>query len=192
MPSRHGHLSLEQSCWNLKRQFDADTPRLAFYSWPMSRYRREISTYFAASRAFPACSSWLRVRTTRAGEPTMSEPRAPRCAWSPGSGCDDAAWTDDGTIHDDGPHADQSLISDGAGVDDGSVAHADGLTHPRLKVICHMHNSAVLNVGAGANMNVINIATENTTVPNAGFGGDGHTTYHNCSCGDECSDVNPG
>jgi len=53
-----------------------------------------------------------------------------------------------------------------------------------------MHDTAVLNVGSGANHNTIHFSTDDTIVPDAGLGSDGNITDNTTARRNECAVVN--
>lgn len=56
-----------------------------------------------------------------------------------------------------------------AGVDDGAVADGDKLTEPRLVRRVDVNHGIVLNIGARADGDSIDIAAQNRAIPNARF-----------------------
>jgi hypothetical protein len=87
-------------------------------------------------------------------------------------GADDAAFADDGFVEDGGAHADEAFVLDGAGVEDGAMADGDEFADDGGDVVGEVDDAAVLDVGAFANVDVVDIAAEDGGGPDAAAGGE--------------------
>lgn len=90
-----------------------------------------------------------------------------------GAGADDAAIADDCAVEDHCIHADEDFVADGACVEDGFVADGDELADFHAEIVREMDDGAVLNIGARADADAVDIGTEDALIPHAGFVAEG-------------------
>src|SRR5580658_9451141 len=73
------------------------------------------------------------------------------------------------SVEDDCAHADQAARLDGASVERDGVADGDVVAEDeRVLVAHHVQNAAVLNVGASADADVVDVAANHGAGPDAG------------------------
>src|SRR5712692_10170499 len=90
-----------------------------------------------------------------------------------GAGGHDAASADFHAVEDDCAHADQAAGLDGAAVQGDAVADGDIVAEEERIFVAHdVEDAAVLNVGAGADADVVHVATHYGAGPDAGVGAD--------------------
>ena len=117
-----------------------------------------------------ACSSSDNCRTTFPGEP--SDERAGRDLFSrrhQGVRADDGTRADFRAVENDRAHADEHFVVDRAGVDDRAVADRDQFADDRRIIVGEMDDGAVLNIGARADDDAVNVAAQNGAIPDARF-----------------------
>src|SRR5262249_44282245 len=92
-----------------------------------------------------------------------------------GAGGDDAALADDYAIQDGDAHADEAAIHDGAAVERDSMAYGDVVPEDERVFVLHdVEDGAVLNVGARADADVVDVASDDAERPDAGVFTDDH------------------
>src|SRR5271163_2615922 len=85
------------------------------------------------------------------------------------AGGDDAAGADVDAVQDDGAHANQAARLDGAAVERDGVADGDVVAEDQGVLVAHdVENAAVLNVGAGADADVVDVPPNHGAGPHAG------------------------
>ena len=129
-----------------------------------------------------ARSSSGRARTTLAGEPRTSEPggmTVPPVTSAP-----------DRAVEDDRAHADEHLVLDGAGMEDGGVADGDQFTHVAAEVVGEVDDGVVLDIGARADNDLMDVAPQGDVIPDAYFFMQGDAPDHIRAGGDEHAFVN--
>src|ERR1044072_5907004 len=85
------------------------------------------------------------------------------------AGGDDAAFANDDTVEDGGAHADEAAGFDRAAVERDGMAHRDVIVEDeRILVLHHVQDGTVLNIGAGADADVVDVTADNAERPNAG------------------------
>ncbi len=90
-----------------------------------------------------------------------------------GAGGYDAAGADFYSVEDDGTHADEAAGLDGAAVQGDAVADGDVVAEEQRVFVAHyVEDAAVLDVGAGADADVVHVAAHNGAGPDAGVGAD--------------------
>src|SRR5216684_4358360 len=90
-----------------------------------------------------------------------------------GAGGYDAAGADFCAVEDDGTHADQAAGLDGAAVQGDAVADGDVVAEEEGIFVAHdVEDAAVLNIGAGADADVMHVAADHGAGPDAGVGAD--------------------
>jgi len=86
-----------------------------------------------------------------------------------GSGGDDGASADAGSVEDDGADADEDVVFHDAAVDGGVVADGDSVADEDGVAIFHaVEHGAVLDVGAGADADLVDVAAEDGVHPDGG------------------------
>src|SRR5216684_4102164 len=92
-----------------------------------------------------------------------------------GAGGYDAAGADFYAVEDDGAHAYQAARLDGAAVQGDAVADGDIVAEEQRIFVAHyVEDAAVLDVGAGADADVVHVAAHDGAGPDAGVGADDH------------------
>ena len=92
-----------------------------------------------------------------------------------GAGGYDAAFADDYAVEDGGAHADEAAGLDGAAVQRDGVAYRDVVAEDERVFVLHdVEDGAVLNVGAGADADVVDVAADDAERPHAGVFADDH------------------
>ena len=90
------------------------------------------------------------------------------------AGGNDGAGADSCAVEDDRAHADEAAGFDGAAVEDDAVANGDVVAEDeRVRVAHNVEDTAVLDIGAGADADVMDVAADDGAGPDAGVGGDG-------------------
>ena len=85
---------------------------------------------------------------------------------------DDAALADDGAVEDGGAHADEAIVLDGAGVENRAVSDGDEFADAHGEVLGEVDDAAVLDVGAFADFDVVDVAAEDGGGPDAAVRGE--------------------
>ena len=84
------------------------------------------------------------------------------------AGGDDGACSDFCAVQDDRAHADEAAGFDGAAVEDDAVADGDVVAEDQGWVVTHdVEDGAVLNICAGANADVVDVAADDDAGPDA-------------------------
>ncbi len=91
-------------------------------------------------------------------------------------GTDDGAMADDGTVEDSGTHTDEAFIFDGAGVQADAVTDGHVVTEVAAVVIGHVHAGVILEVGALADADGVDITAQGGVVPDGGVFCSGYLT----------------
>src|SRR5208282_1310738 len=87
----------------------------------------------------------------------------------------DAAGADVHAVQDDRAHADQAARLDGAAVECDGVADSDVVAEDEGVLVAHdVEDAAVLNVGASADTDVVDVATNHGAGPDARVLADNH------------------
>ena len=90
-------------------------------------------------------------------------------------GRDDRVTAHDGAVEDDGAHADQHPVLDRAAMDERAVADGHLVTDVgRVRAPHHVHDGAVLDVGAGADADLVDVAAHHAVHPDARLRADHH------------------
>src|SRR5260370_34288767 len=85
------------------------------------------------------------------------------------AGGDDAAGADFYAVEDDGAHANEAAGLDRAAVQGDAVADGDVVAEEQRIVVAHdVEDAAVLNIGAGADADVVHVAADYGAGPDAG------------------------
>ena len=88
-------------------------------------------------------------------------------------GPDDTVVSDHGSVHQHGTHADQNAIVNGTAVEHDVVTDRDVVTDDQgIRVVGHVEQREVLDVGTMADPNIVDVAADDTVEPHAGFGFD--------------------
>src|SRR5205814_1521739 len=105
-----------------------------------------------------------------------------------GSGADDGVLTDNDVIEESRPHPDQAVGFDRAAVHHHSVPNGHIiLENQRARILHDMPDRAVLNIRVLANADVVDIAPDDTVVPDARMVADFHVADNLSAVGD----INP-
>src|SRR5579884_1272864 len=90
---------------------------------------------------------------------------------------DDAAFSDDRAVQDRGAHADEAARLDGAAVQRDGMADGDFVAKDQRVFVAHdVEDRAVLNVGARADANVVDVAAHDNHRPDARVFADDHVS----------------
>ncbi len=87
---------------------------------------------------------------------------------------DDATLADDGAVEDRGAHANEALVFDRAGVEDGAVTDGYELADAHRQIVGEMDDASVLDVGALADIDEVDVATQDGGGPDAAAGSEPH------------------
>jgi hypothetical protein len=91
--------------------------------------------------------------------------------WDEGTGGDDGIGADMGSVEDDGADANQDVVFQGAAVDGGVVADGAAVSDDhRVEVALAVEDSTVLDVGASADADTVDVAAEDGVHPDGGLG----------------------
>ena len=94
-------------------------------------------------------------------------------------GRDDRITPHDGAVEDDRAHADQDPVLDRAAMDERAVADGHLVTDVgRVRPPHHVHHGAVLDVGAGADADLVDVAPHHAVHPHARLRADHHIPDH--------------
>ena len=86
-----------------------------------------------------------------------------------GAGGDDAAFADGHAVQDDRAHADQAAAGDVAAVQRDAVTDGDVVAEDQRIFVAHyVEDRAVLDIGAGADADVVHVAANDGAGPDAG------------------------
>ena len=91
------------------------------------------------------------------------------------AGGNDAARADFYAVEDDRTHADEAAGLDGAAVQRDAVAYGNVVTEDQRIFVAHdVENATVLDIGARADADVVHVAADDGTRPDARVGADDH------------------
>ena len=91
---------------------------------------------------------------------------------------DDAALADNRAVEDRRAHANQAFVFHGAGVEDRAMADGNELADNDRQVVGEMYDAAVLDVGALADLDVIDVTAQDGSRPDAAAGGETDIADH--------------
>ena len=91
-----------------------------------------------------------------------------------GGGPDDGVAPDVGPAEDGGLDADEAFVLDGAGMDHGHVANGDIGADDQGEPSVDVQDTAILDVGAGTDVDGGQVSADDGVVPDAGVIGDAH------------------
>src|SRR5438876_6806295 len=87
----------------------------------------------------------------------------------------DAAFADGYAVEDDGAHADEAAVGDVAAVQGNTVADGDVVAEDQRIFVAHdVKDRAVLDIGARADADVVDVAADHRAGPDAGVFADDH------------------
>lgn len=102
-----------------------------------------------------------------------------------GTGTDDAVVADFDAVEQDGPHADEDFVSNGAGVKHGHVTDGDVVADEAAVLGGKVEHAAVLDVGAVAYGDAVDVAAKHGAIPDAGVLAKGDVSDERGRGGDE-------